>query len=120
ELTRKTLKRIGNSDDYVAFITGSDQVWGGHFVEQTYGNFLEFAPKKKRISYAASFGSNKIANYNVSKYRKGVNGIKSISVREDAGVEVIKQLTGQEVVKMPDPTILLSIDEWLDFSSCIS
>lgn len=116
ELTRKSLKRIGKSDEYVAFITGSDQVWGGHFVEPTYGNFLEFAPKYKRISYAASFGSNNISNYNYFKYKKGIKGINKISVRENSGIEIVRKLTGRDVLKMPDPTILLTIDEWKSFS----
>lgn len=116
ELSKKGLKRIGHSDDYIAFITGSDQVWGGHFVEPTYGNFLEFAPNDKRISYAASFGSNTISNYNRLKYKRGIEGIDKLSVREDSGIKIIKDLTGKDAVKMPDPTILLTTDEWLQFA----
>lgn len=117
KLTKKILKHIGNSDEYVAFITGSDQVWGGDYVEPTYGNFLEFASQNKRISYAASFGSDNVANYNLLKYRKGLRGIEKISVREDRGIELVKELTGKSAVKMPDPTILISVDEWKEFSN---
>ncbi len=120
ELSKKGLKRIGYSDAYVAFVTGSDQVWGGHFVEPTYGNFLEFAPKEKRISYAASFGSNQVSNYNRTRYKKGIAGIERLSVREDSGIEIVKNLTGKTAVKMPDPTILLTPDQWADFASSVA
>ncbi len=115
-LTRKSLIKLGNSDEYIGFITGSDQVWGGHFVEPTYGNFLEFAPREKRISYAASFGSGDIANYNISHYKKGIMGFDVLSVREDKGINIVKKLTGLNAVKMPDPTVLLSTDEWIQFA----
>lgn len=119
ELTRKSLKRIGSSDEYVAFITGSDQVWGGHFVEPTYGNFLEFAPRNKRISYAASFGSDAVSSYNKKRYKKGLKGIDRLAVREDSGIEIVKKLTGKTAVKMPDPTVLVSVEEWKQFSKNI-
>lgn len=119
ELSRKALKKLGKDERYIAFITGSDQVWGGHFVEPTYGNFLEFAPKLKRISYAASFGSEFVANYNLSKYRSGINGIDRVSVREESGKKIVKELTGKSAVIMPDPTILVSVNEWKKFSENI-
>lgn len=116
ELSRNLLKQIGHSKEYIAFITGSDQVWGGNYVEPTYGNFLEFAPKSKRIAYAVSFGSNTISRYNLTRYKKGIRGIAHLSVREEGGVRLIKEVTGQKAVRMPDPTILTSDDEWKEFS----
>ncbi len=117
ELSKKSLHQIGKNNNYIAFITGSDQVWGGHFAEPTYGNFLEFAPQEKRISYAASFGGKTIANYNISKYKKGISGIRYISVRENSGITLVKELFNKDAVKMPDPTILTTVEEWSAFSA---
>lgn len=54
----KDLRRISSEYDY--FITGSDQVWNPYFSNKDNNledNFLEFAPLKKRLSYAASIAA---------------------------------------------------------------
>lgn len=38
--------------------------------------------------------------------------MKAISVREERGREIIKELTGRDVPVTVDPTLLLSRDEW--------
>lgn len=118
-LSKKELEKLGKKDEYKAFITGSDQVWGGSFIDPTYGNFLEFAPKNKRIAYAASFGCNDIADYNLNKYTKGIKEIDKISVREESGKRIIQDLLNIEVDVMPDPTVLLSVSEWEKFAKDI-
>ena len=111
-LSKKRMKLSGEDESYSAFIVGSDQVWGGHFVEQPYGNFLEFAPKEKKIAYAVSFGSEEISKYNIAKYKKQIKKFDKITVREESGVRIIKDLIGKDVEIMPDPTILLTVNEW--------
>lgn len=118
-ISKKALEKLGEKDEYKAFITGSDQVWGGSFIDPTYGNFLEFAPEYKRIAYAASFGGDDIADYNLNKYTKGIKGINKISVREESGKRIIQELLNIEVEVMPDPTVLLSTLEWKAFAKNI-
>lgn len=38
--------------------------------------------------------------------------MKTISMREKAGADLVKKLTGREVPVVVDPTILLSKEEW--------
>ncbi len=41
------------------FVVGSDQVWNPYFGGYSY-EFLTFAPKEKRFSFAASIGTDQI------------------------------------------------------------
>lgn len=100
-----------NIGDIDVFIAGSDQVWNPSFAGTDY-HFLSFAPKEKRVSYAASFGVSEIPSEKHSFYKKHLEGMASISVREEAGVRIVKELTGREATLVPDPTILLSREEW--------
>ena len=92
-----------------AYITGSDQVWnpthtGGY--DPAY--YLEFAqPGSRKISYAASLGTD----YIVSKYRepmeKALKSFTAISVRERSVRDAISELSGKPVEVVLDPTLLL-------------
>lgn len=109
-----TPTELGHSYDY--FIVGSDQVWNPHF-KCTNLEFLTFAPKNKRIAYAASFGISEIPEKFREKFKAWLKGMKYISVRENAGVAIIKDLIDKEDVPvLVDPTLLLTKDEWLEIA----
>lgn len=95
------------------FCTGSDQVWNllyDNKIDDTY--FFDFLPDdKSRIAYAASFGGNKFEEGDVEKYAKYLKKYESISVREDSGVQILKEF-GIEGTQVLDPTLLLSKEEW--------
>ena len=101
--------------DYI--VIGSDQIWNFTFDKIFSDKALgAFAPKDKKISLSASFGVNYIPEENSELYRmcnKYLNDIKSISVREEAGREIIKNLTGRaDVEVLIDPTMMLDKTEW--------
>lgn len=98
-------------DSFDIFIAGSDQVWNPKFAGNDF-QFLAFAPKNKRASYAASFGVSEVPKEQQEFYRKNLEGMRSISVREEAGVEIVRSLTGREAELVPDPTILLDKEDW--------
>ncbi len=109
----KTLTELENAGlGYDLLVCGSDQIWNPseHFgIDPVY--FLDFATASKttrRISYAPSFGRNEID----PKYKEGlaalIGKLDSVSVREQSGVAIIKDLINKEVPSVPDPTILLS------------
>lgn len=101
------------TDKYDYFFTGSDQVWNPTFGRMSDIDFLTFASKEKRNSFSASFGINKIPEEMKEYYKDKLNNMKNISVREDSGKEIIKELTGRtDVEVLVDPTMLLSSDEW--------
>lgn len=107
--------------DYDAIIVGSDQVWRPIYFEEQWKSsidnaFLKFTKgwNVKRISYAASFGVDKSEYSEEQKKSCGdlLNRFDFVSVREDAGVKLCKDLFGVSAVKCCDPTMLLSIDDY--------
>ncbi len=96
-------------------VVGSDQVWNPHF-----GNyhqfFLGFAPEEKRLSYAASISTMEIPAEEHDFFVQGLKGMKTLSVREQAGADLIEQLTGRKAEVHLDPTLLLTADEWRSVS----
>lgn len=105
------------SDQYDLFITGSDQVWNPSFKRFSSIDFLTFAPKNKRISYAASFGISQIPSTYVEKYRKWISDMEYLSVREKQGAKIIKELTGRDAIVLIDPTLMLTKEKWLSVAS---
>lgn len=109
---KKTLKKIGANNEWLFFISGSDQIWNGDSVDNAFLPFLRFAPSTKRISYAPSFGSERIANYNYKRYRNYINEYRWLSIREESGKNIINNFGIKDVEIMPDPVFLLSNDNW--------
>ena len=105
------LDLLNNSYDY--FIVGSDQIWNG------YDDFryLTFADQNKRIALAPSFGSSNIKDYYKSDIAKALKKFSVLSSREESGVALIKNLSGKEAMRLPDPTLFLSKEEWIQFST---
>lgn len=101
---------------YEYFVTGSDQVWNPHYNIDHAAYFLTFAPKEKRIAYAPSFGVDEIPADNRTSYSNWLNEMKSISVREDQGASIIKELTGKSAKVLVDPTLLLEKEDWLSIA----
>lgn len=113
--TWNQLKRLAKSDDFKAFLCGSDQIWNGEalYVDPQY--FLRFAPKDKRIAFAPSFGRDKVADYNKSIITKYIMDIPNLSVREESGVSIIKELTNKDAAHLIDPTLLLDGTKWDEY-----
>lgn len=112
---KSDLKNI--EDNYDVFITGSDQVWNNSCAgfDKTY--FLDFvSDKRKKNSYAASFGFNKIPNHLEQEYFRLLQGYNNISVREKSGSVIIKCLLGRNVSVHIDPTFLLTKEEWQEYA----
>lgn len=100
-------------DDYDCFVAGSDQVWNPTYPHVSRLNFLTFAPKYKRIALAPSFGLSVLPEHVKPLYTEWLNGIDALSVREEQGAKIIKELTGRNVPVLADPTLCVSKEEWL-------
>lgn len=106
---------LSNEFDY--FIAGSDQIWNYHFASHKFEDyFLKFAKDKKKIAVSASFGVEKIPDEWRQIYIEGLKDFAHISVREDAGAKIVKELIGRDVPVLIDPTMMLSKEEWLKVS----
>ncbi len=112
ELSYSELKRKAYTDEYTAFLCGSDQVWNSSvfYVDPFY--YLQFAPKSKRIAFALSFGREYIPDYNRKTIAKYLVSIPHKSVREASGVDIVRDLTGDDAKVLLDPTIVLTPEEW--------
>ena len=103
-------------DEYDYFVVGSDQVWNlNGDIDFSYP-FLKFSSPSKRISYAASIASPEIPVKKKDIFLDGINGMKAISVREQAGAELIEQLTGRKVEVVADPTMLVTAEKWREIA----
>ena len=114
------LRHIARTDEFVAFVCGSDQIWNPLGFEFRGYKYLDFAPKQKRVAYAPSFGISYIPKYNRREVINGLSGMRSISVREKEGARIIDQLIGKNVPVVLDPSLLLNKDEWGKWETIIS
>lgn len=102
-----------NSYAYSAFLVGSDQLWLPSNIDADYYT-LNFVPEEiKKISYATSFGVASLQGKQKETAKLFLKRIGHISVREQSGQGIIKQLTGRDVPIVCDPTLLLSDNDWM-------
>ena len=100
---------------YDTIIVGSDQVWRAIFnIDQLEDMFLSFIPNNiniKRISYAASFGTNEweFTPKQTTVCTELLSRFDAVSVREIDGIELCKKyLKRNDAVCVLDPTLLLN------------
>ncbi len=76
------------------YMTGSDQVWNSthkHGIDPVF--FLKFAPAEShKISYSASFGKEKLDDWEKNETKKLLERYDAISVRELSGRFKVKSL----------------------------
>lgn len=99
---------------YYRYIVGSDQVWNPSWYNDTQKKayLLTFTDKNKKIAFSASFGLQELPNDWKEWFKRGLSDFSEISVREDAGVRIIKHLIGKDIESIIDPTLLLNLNDW--------
>lgn len=119
---RRYLNQI-KENDYDCFVVGSDQIWRPKYIECTLKStienaFLGFAKcwNVKRISYAASFGTDKW-EYN-SEQTKIVSDLihkfNAVSVREKSAKSLCYENLGIDAEHLLDPTMLLRKEDYIN------
>lgn len=103
-----------NATDYSTIIVGSDQLWLPVNVVADYYTLNWVPDNINKVSYSTSFGISQVPDKYKDKYKKFLNRINYISVREDSGCKIVKELTGRDATLVCDPTMLLTREEWLD------
>ena len=101
-----------SSKRYEAVITGSDQLWSPAGLPTNFYNLKFVADDVKKISYASSFGVKEIPWYQKRRTADYLNRIDYISVRENAGQKIIKELTNRDVPVVLDPVFMFNEKEW--------
>ena len=110
--------RGGKLSEYELFMVGSDQVWNAPRLGCIDVYMCDFLHKKRSgLSYAASFAINDIPDNLLEDYKKYIQNMDTLLVREARGVELCKQLGRNAAKHVVDPTLLL---EGKDYEELIS
>ncbi|MGR4802395.1 polysaccharide pyruvyl transferase family protein [Bifidobacterium adolescentis] len=114
------VSRAGQIRPFLKFdsiVLGSDQVWNYYWISKSglrlrLGSFSSnYIPT---ISYAASFGVSHVTDDVKPIFQQYLPRLKAISVREDRGIELVKEMTGLKATVVLDPTLMLTSDKWMN------
>lgn len=112
---------IYSKDDFVKkcpkadyYITGSDQVWNSKHNQCLNTRYFYDGINGIKIAYASSFGVEELGKNEYLKMQHFLSGYKTISVREDSAVKIIKSM-GMNATHLLDPTFMLSKAEWTSY-----
>lgn len=97
---------------YEKIVISSDQVWNPNYINDSGVYFGCFAPSEKLLTYAASFGVSRLPVEVKKIYRERLSRLKYISLREELGNSILKEIIGREVPVHIDPTMLVTPDRW--------
>lgn len=100
------------AEKYSAVLTGSDQLWSPAGLPTNFYNLMFVPENIKRISYASSFGVKYIPWYQKTRTSKFLNRMDFISMRENAGRDIVKKLTGKDVPVVLDPVFMFDKEGW--------
>ena len=105
-------------DDFDAFVVGSDQIWRpGYYPGKIENAYLNFTGdwKVKRVSYAASLGTDEwiYTSGQTKRCRALLQKFDAVSVREASGVQLCYNYFNVEVSHVLDPTMLLDVEDYL-------
>ena len=99
---------------YDLFLAGSDQIWNYHFSSRKFEDyFLRFAEDGKKAAISASFGVDELPEEWKETFSNDLKSFAHISVREDAGAKIVKDLIGRDVPVLIDPVMMLTKEEWI-------
>lgn len=108
---------IPKLNDYDTIICGSDQIWNEWILfhaenEPCLAYYLGTVPDNvKKISYAASFGTNTLKDKTKEIVYPVLSDFRGISVRENTAIEMLKDIN-ISAIRVCDPTLLLCADDY--------
>lgn len=98
--------------NYTSIVTCSDQLWSPAALGTNFYNLMFVPDNINKVSFASSFGVSKIPWYQVKRTKRYLNRIEYISVRENQGRTIIKELIGRDVPVLMDPVFYYTMEEW--------
>lgn len=98
---------------YEAVLVGSDQLWLTSNLDADYYTLNWVPDGIKRISYATSFGVSSIPKRYYPFTSNFLKKIDSLSVREETGKRIVKDICGRDAIVICDPTIMFTGEQWL-------
>lgn len=110
EIRKELIKTTNN---YSAFLVGSDQLWSPDSIEHGY-SLLDWVPDGiRKIAYSTSIGVKKLPWFQINKAKKLFNRFDYIALREQSACDLVYNLTGKKVQVVLDPTLLFTGDDWM-------
>lgn len=101
-----------HSKKYSVAVCGSDQIWHPILNRNKFWTLQLVENGIRRVSYAPSLGVEEIPKEVSSFYKKVLNSIDYISVREESGAKLLQELTLKPVHVVLDPTLLVGKRVW--------
>lgn len=100
------------NEKYDVFVCGSDQIWAPTIFNAKY--FLNFVENpRKMVAYAPSIGLSIIDDpYVRNRMAENINRFTHLSVREEQGAKLIREICNKDAKVVLDPTLLLTSNEW--------
>lgn len=98
--------------DYDAFIVGSDQLWLPSNIAGDYYTLNMVPEDVNKIALSTSFGVSSLPKREAEMAKVFLNRINHVSVREQSGKELVKQVAGRDVPVVCDPTLMLTAEDW--------
>lgn len=99
--------------EFDAVLVGSDQLWLTSNLDANYYTLNWVPDEVKRISYATSFGVSKLPENYYEMAKRFLMRIDSLSVREETGKQIIKDVCGRDATVICDPTMMFTAEEWM-------
>ena len=110
----------GLAREYDVIVVGSDQVWRPNYTSDVTRFFTAFLGHSDicRIAYAASFGVavNEFSDEQIACGREYLKLFSAISVREESGIRLCKELFDVQACQVLDPTMLLRREDYQRFT----
>ncbi len=116
--TKDSLESLNKKYDF--FLAGSDQIWNTRIPDAGPLYFLPFADQRKCFSYAASFGSEELPAAVKDWCAQQLARFTLLSVREESGRRLVRELIQRDAAVCLDPTLLLDRCEWERLISPVS
>ena len=121
-------KRVRNDKDFHTIVSqydmlfvGSDQVWNPVITgaDKNY-LFWNIPDTIRKNSYAASFGTNSLADDWKAELRKALGNFQNISVREQGGCFLLESILLEKKIEViSDPVFLLKLEEWREIARTV-
>lgn len=102
------------------YCTGSDQVWNSGWnngiISEYYLSFVKKQNGEKKISFAASFGQEKISVEEANIIENNLRDYDLITVRETKAKNILKDQLGLDSTVILDPTLQIPAEHWRELA----
>lgn len=108
---------IEDAYSYSAFVVGSDQLWLPSNIAADYYTLNWVPDNICKLSLATSFGVSHLPHKQARMAAKFLNRIDYVSVREESGKKLVKEIANRDVPVVCDPTLMFTARDWNKITS---